>query len=104
MSKIHVIHENSTWVEPLRSALTALDLPYEEWFMDTARISLDRPPPNGVFYNRMIASSHTRGHRFAPEATAVLLAHLERHGRRVVNGSRALQLEVSKAAQYARNF
>jgi hypothetical protein len=94
MSKIHVIHENSTWVEPLRSALTALDLPYEEWFMDTARISLDRPPPNGVF----------RGHRFAPEATAVLLAHLERHGRRVVNGSRALQLEVSKAAQYARNF
>jgi hypothetical protein len=52
----------------------------------------------------MIASSHTRGHRFAPEATAVLLAHLERHGRRVVNGSRALQLEVSKAAQYARNF
>ena len=29
------------------------------------------------------------------------LAWLERHGRRVANGSRALQLEVSKVAQYA---
>ena len=24
-------------------------------------------PPEGVFYNRMSASSHTRGHRHAPE-------------------------------------
>ena len=30
-------------------------------------------PPQGVFYNRMSASSHTRGHRFAPEFTAVVL-------------------------------
>ena len=27
-------------------------------------------PPEGVFYNRMSASSHTRGHRYAPELTA----------------------------------
>jgi biotin carboxylase len=49
----------------------------------------------------MSASSHTRGHRFAPEQTSVLLAWLERHSRRVVNGSRALRLEVNKAAQYS---
>jgi hypothetical protein len=30
-------------------------------------------PPEGVFYNRMSASSHSRGHRFAPEYTAVIL-------------------------------
>jgi hypothetical protein len=62
---------------------------------------LSRPPPAGVFYNRMSASSHTRGHRYAAELTAAVLAWLERHGRRVVNGSRALDLEISKARQYA---
>jgi hypothetical protein len=62
---------------------------------------LSRPPPDGVFYNRMSASSHTRDHRYAAELTASVLAWLERHGRRVVNGSRALDLEISKARQYA---
>ncbi|MEE2613537.1 MAG: alpha-L-glutamate ligase, partial [Acidobacteriota bacterium] len=47
------------------------------------------------------ASSHTRGHRYAPEHAAAALAWLERHGRRVLNGGRALQLELSKVAQYA---
>jgi hypothetical protein len=49
----------------------------------------------------MSASSHTRDHRYAAELTASVLAWLERHGRRVVNGSRALDLEISKTRQYA---
>jgi hypothetical protein len=49
----------------------------------------------------MSASSHTRGHRYAPEYTAAVLAWLEQHNRRVVNNGRALQLELSKIAQYA---
>ena len=100
MSKIHVIHENGTWVEPLREAFAEFDLPYEEWFLHEGRLDLDQEPPQGVFYNRMSASSHTRGHRYAPEYTAGVLAWLEAHGRRVINNGRALQLEVSKIAQY----
>ncbi|NYT86497.1 ATP-grasp domain-containing protein [Pollutimonas harenae] len=101
MSKIYVIHENSTWVEPLQAAFRELNLPYEEWFLDEGKLDLSEPPPEGVFYNRMSASSHTRDHRYAPEYTAAVLSWLESHGRRVVNNSRALQLEVSKVAQYA---
>ncbi|UHL64410.1 alpha-L-glutamate ligase [Paralcaligenes sp. KSB-10] len=101
MQKIHVIHENDAWVEPLRSAFAELDLPYEEWFLSEGLLDLSSAPPQGVFYNRMSASSHTRDHRYAPEYTAGVLAWLESHGRRVVNNSRALQLEVSKIAQYA---
>jgi hypothetical protein len=101
MSKIYVIHENSTWVEPLRAAFSKFDLPYEEWFLDQGTLDLSAPPPEGVFYNRMSASSHTRDHRYAPEYTAAVLAWLESHGRHVVNNGRALQLEVSKVAQYA---
>ena len=101
MPRIYVIHENDAWVEPLRAAFEELRLPFEEWFLGAGSLDLTEPPPAGVFYNRMSASSHTRGHRYAPEHTAAVLAWLERHGRRVANGSRALQLEVSKVAQYA---
>jgi hypothetical protein len=100
MSKVFVIHENSAWVEPLRAAFEAIETPYEEWFLDQGILDLRSPPPNGVYYNRMSASSHTRDHRFAAEYTGAVLAWLERHGRTIVNDSRALRLEISKVAQY----
>ncbi len=101
MTCIHVIHENAAWLEPLADALNRQALPWRDWFLDRGIFDLSRPPPQGVFYNRMSASSHTRDHRYAAELTAAVLAWLEGHGRRVVNGSRALDLEISKARQYA---
>jgi glutathione synthase/RimK-type ligase-like ATP-grasp enzyme len=101
MSRITVLHENSAWVEPLRTAFAELGLPYDEWFLDQGTIAFDRAPPGGVFYNRMSASSHTRGHRYAPELTRGVLTWLEAHDRRVVNTSRALALELDKLGQYA---
>jgi hypothetical protein len=99
--RIYVIHENDAWVEPLRAAFAEQSLPYSEWFIDEGTLDLAITPPYGIFYNRMSASSHTRNHRYAPELTAATLAWLERHGRRIVNNSRALALEISKVAQYA---
>jgi hypothetical protein len=101
MTQIHVIHENAAWLEPLAKALDRRRLPWREWFLDHGIFDLSQPPPEGIFYNRMSASSHTRDHRYAAELTASVLAWLERHGRRTVNGSRALDLEISKARQYA---
>ena len=98
---IHVIHENAAWLEPLARALDAERLPWRDWFLDRGVFDLSNPPPAGVFYNRMSASSHTRHHRYAAELTAAVLAWLAGHGRRVVNGPRALDLEISKARQYA---
>src|SRR5215469_8100242 len=101
MTYIHVIHENAAWLGPLAAALDRQGLPWCDWFLDRGVFDLSRPPPAGIFYNRMSASSHTRDHRYAAELTAAVLAWLERHGRRVVNGGRALDLEISKARQYA---
>lgn len=101
MAYIHIIHENDEWTAPLRRELDQLKLPYREWFIDQGHFDLSVPPLQGVFYNRMSASSHTRNHRYAAEYTAAVLAWLEGHGRRVLNTSRALQLEVSKIAQYS---
>jgi len=99
--RIYVIHENDAWVEPLRAAFAELALPYAEWFIDKRTLDFAATPPHGIFYNRMSASSHTRGHRYAAELTAGVLAWLERHGRTVINNGRALQLEISRIAQYA---
>lgn len=101
MPKIHVIHENPAWLEPLAAAFDAQGLPWVEWHLGEGDFDLSEPPPDGVFYNRMSASSHTRGHRYSAEFTASLLAWLARHGRRVANGSGALDLEINKARQYA---
>lgn len=98
--EIVIIHENDAWVEPLRKALSERGLPFGEWHLSEGIIDLASEPPRGIFYSRMSASSHTRGHRFAPEYASCVLSWLERHGRRVINSSRALQLELSKAAQY----
>lgn len=100
MSKVYVIHENEAWIEPLRRHLEALGTPYEAWNLVDGIVPIDDEPPLGVFYNRMSASSHTRDHRFSPEYAAVVLSWLEAHGRRLVNDSRALALEINKAAQY----
>ena len=99
--KIYVIHENADWTLPLFEALNALGVPFEDWDMSRSLIDISIPPPNGVFYNRMSASSHTRGNRFSPESTVGVLAWLEAAGRHVLNGRSALHLELSKLVQYA---
>jgi hypothetical protein len=100
MSRIHVLHENPDWLPPLATALNQRGLPWTEWFLHHGTFDLSAPPPEGVFYNRMSASSHTRDHRYSAELTAAVLAWLVSHGRRVVNGPGALDLEISKVRQY----
>ena len=100
LPKIYVIHENNEWTQHLQRRLEELELPYALWHLDAGHIDLSSAPPPGVFYNRISASSHTRDHRYAPEFAQGLLAWLEHHNRTVVNGSRALSLEISKISQY----
>ncbi|KQL36307.1 alpha-L-glutamate ligase [Bacillus sp. FJAT-25509] len=100
MSKVYVIHENSEWTVHLTKRLEELGVPYEEWHLDEGTVDLSTAPPEGIFYSRMSASSHTRDHRFAAEFTGQVLAWLEAHGRTVLNGTNALKLEVSKVLQY----
>ena len=101
MSAIHVLHENAAWTAPLFTELEGLGAPCEDWHLNEGVVDPLAVPPHGVFYNRMSASSHTRGHRFAPELTRHTLRWLEAHGRRIVNGSGAIRLEIDKMAQYA---
>ena len=83
--KAYIIHENDEWTSPLKENLQKLSVPFEDWHMAKVILNTASNPPEGVFYNRMSASSHSRGHRFAPEYTAVILNWLSSHKRRIIN-------------------
>ena len=101
MKTVFLLHENKEWSEPLEIAVNEIDVPYKNWYMVDRLINMSVIPPNGVFYNRMSASAHTRGHTHIPELTSGLLAWLESNKRRVINGSNAIRLELSKMVQYS---
>lgn len=101
MTAIHVLYENEDWLPPLRDALDAAGLPFEEHFVAGGVLDLGDALPEGVYLNRMSPSSHTRGHQAGVVYTRELLGVLEAAGRRVINGSRAFALELSKVQQDA---
>ena len=76
MKKVYILHENSEWVVDLKRSLEDLNTPYEEWLINDYSVDLNSIPPEGIFYNRMSASSHTRNHRFAPEITASISGNM----------------------------
>lgn len=100
MKKVYIIHENEDWTQHLTARLDELEVPYEDWHLSEGMVDIQAAPPEGIFYNRMSASSHTRGHRYAPELTDNLLHWLESSGAKVINGTGAIKLEVSKLKQH----
>jgi hypothetical protein len=97
--KVYVIHENPDWHPPFAAAFDAEGVDHEQWLLGDGMLELDDAPPPGVFWSRMSASSHTRGHGLAKDHTRAVLSWLEAAGRRVVNGRRVLELELSKIDQ-----
>jgi hypothetical protein len=99
-SLVYILHENPDWMPPLASALKAEGVPFREWLLTSGSIDLTQEPPEGVFWSRFSASSHTRGNGYAKEYARAIFRWLEAAGRRVVNGGEVLEFEVSKVAQY----
>ncbi|MFN3200405.1 MAG: RimK family alpha-L-glutamate ligase [Bradymonadia bacterium] len=96
---VHILYENPDWLPPLEAGLKAHNLDYrlvEVWQGD---LPIDQPPPEGIWINRMSPSSHTRGHSESVALMRETLAWLEAHDRRVINGSAAFRLEISKVQQ-----
>ncbi|MGO1544024.1 MAG: ATP-grasp domain-containing protein [Gulosibacter sp.] len=98
---VYILHENPEWLPALRTGFEAEGVPVRELELTSGSIDLGAEPPQGVFWSRLSASSHTRGNEHAKEYARAILRWLESHGRRVVNGSQVLELEVSKVAQHS---
>ncbi|RBP66214.1 glutathione synthase/RimK-type ligase-like ATP-grasp enzyme [Brevibacterium sanguinis] len=101
MSTVHVIHDNPDWLPPFRTAFAEEGVDLEEWLLGSGSFDLGAEPPEGVFWSRLSASSHTRTSEHVKDFGRAVLTWLESHGRTVVNGRSVLELEMSKIAQYA---
>jgi glutathione synthase/RimK-type ligase-like ATP-grasp enzyme len=95
---VHILYENPDWLPPLIEALGAEEFEHTELRVDDGLVG--GQPDDGIYLNRMSPSAHTRGHARGVELMRETLAWLEAHGARVVNGSRAFELEMSKYRQY----
>ena len=65
MPKIFVLHENAEWMAPLRAALDARNLPFEEWHLAEGKIDTDvrkgKPFYDGLTFHRVIADFMVQG-------------------------------------------
>jgi len=96
---VHVLYENPAWLPPLIEGLEAEGFPVNLVEVDGGSVDPNRLPAEGIWLNRISPSSHTRGHLGTVELAREVLFWLERHGRRVVNGQNAFELEMSKLRQ-----
>ncbi|WP_432544036.1 ATP-grasp domain-containing protein [Kineococcus sp. SYSU DK002] len=99
--RVHVVHENPEWFPPFEAAFRTAGVPFQEVLLTDGSLDLDAEPAPGVYWSRLSASAHTRGHERTKEYTRAVFAWLEGWGRRVVGGTPVVELEVSKVAQHA---
>jgi hypothetical protein len=101
VNPIGIYYEHPRWFGPVFAELDRRGVPYVR--LDAARHRFDLLPSGnqryGLIFNRMSPSAWTRGNANAIFYTINYLAHLERLGTRVVNGSQAFRNETSKALQ-----
>jgi hypothetical protein len=95
-----VYYEHPDWFRPLFAELDSRGINYVKL---NASCHSFNPTAAGtdfsLFFNRMSASAYLRGNGQAIFFTQSYLAYLETTGARVLNGSQAFALEISKARQ-----
>lgn len=97
---IYILHENPEWIPPFAQSFKRAGVEFGEIILTKGSIDIDREPPQGVFWSRISASSHTRDNAFSKEYGRSILSWLQSNNRRVINGVTVLELEVSKVRQY----
>jgi hypothetical protein len=100
MSKpIGVFYEHPEWFKPLFKTLDEKGLPYEKIHAGFHQYNPLEEPKYSVVINRVSSSSYLRGHTQAIFYANDFIGYLEENGVRVINGTRATEIETSKALQ-----
>jgi hypothetical protein len=97
--RVYIIGEDHDRMQCFLKELDDRGVPTEVWNTTAGALVPLTPPPPGVFYCRQSPSSGSRGHTTSTAYTKEILRWLEFHRAVVINGSRALDLETSKAGQ-----
>jgi hypothetical protein len=96
-----VLFEHPEWQKPLFAALDRRGVRYRAYDLKTAAFDPDRVPEAPVYFNQASPSAYVRGNTRAVPLALSFMRSLELGGARVLNGSAAFSLELSKSAQAA---
>ena len=96
-----VLFEHPEWQKPLWNALDRRGVNYTAVDLKRAAFDPDELPAATLYFNQSSPSAYVRGNTRAVPLALSLMRSLELAGARVLNGSRAFSLELSKSAQYA---
>src|ERR1700730_12367171 len=96
-----VLFEHPEWQKPLWAALQRRGVRYTAIDLKRAAFDPDAVPAASLYFNPASPSAYVRGNTRAVPLALSLIRSLETNGARVVNGSRAFLLELSKSAQAA---
>src|SRR5436190_10728123 len=96
-----VLFEHPEWQKPLFSALDLRGVRYEALDLKSGAFDPDHVPDASLYFNQASPSAYVRGNTRAVPFALSLMRSLELGGARVLNGSRAFLLELSKSAQGA---
>src|SRR5260370_16033429 len=96
-----VLYEHPEWQKPLFAALERRNVRFVSFDLKQAAFDPDRAPRAPLYFNQASPSAYVRGNTRAVPLALSLMRSLELGGARVLNGSRAFELELSKSAQAA---
>jgi glutathione synthase/RimK-type ligase-like ATP-grasp enzyme len=96
-----VLFEHPEWQKPLWAALERRGVRYAALDLKRAAFDPDAVPEAALYFNQASPSAYVRGNTRAVPLALSLMRSLELGGARVLNGSRAFLLELSKSAQGA---
>ena len=96
-----VLFEHPEWQKPLFSALDHRRVRFASLDLKTGAFDPDSVPEAPLYFNQASPSAYVRGNTRAVPFCLSLMRSLELGGARVLNGSRAFALELSKSAQAA---
>ena len=96
-----VLFEHPDWQKPLWTVLERRRIRYSAFELTRAAFDPDAVPEAPLYFNQASPSAYVRGNARAVPLALSLMRSLELGGARVLNGSRAFLLELSKSAQAA---
>jgi len=96
-----VLYEHPEWQKPVFSALERRNVRFASFDLKDAAFDPDSVPQAPLYFNQASPSAYVRGNTRAVPLALALIRSLELAGARVLNGSRAFALELSKSAQAA---
>jgi glutathione synthase/RimK-type ligase-like ATP-grasp enzyme len=96
-----VLFEHPEWQKPLFTALERRGVRFGRYDLKAGAFDPALPPKAPLYFNQASPSAYLRGNARAVPFALALMRSLEVGGARVLNGSRAFSLELSKSAQVA---